>query len=279
MENCRYCGSEAGHSPACPARPPDAGRVREKEPVPGFEAREIRMLVSIVDTGSRDYEEMGGLLERTTPENLPQLIAAELAQTGAARREFNRRLENEPPAKVLEDIYKRSSGSHAYQCSFNKAEDFGFLRDQVVALGETSAGDPAKRQAAETLGRFLGRQERMNDLMTELFKKDIALRIGDLKGDPRFFEQAMADFPALADELLETLGEYREANAALVASNQDVSDQLDNLTARVTALKSTPPTKAGRGFYGDICMGYSMLIFEDGENAEEEATAAAEALS
>lgn len=279
MENCRYCGSEVGHSPTCPARPQDAERKREKELVPGFEAREIRMLVSIVDTGSRDYDEMDALLAKTTPENLPQLIAAELAQTGAARREFNRGLENEPPVKALEDIYKRSSGSHAYQCSFNKAEDFGFLRDKVAAIGEKAADDQTKRQAAGTLERFLARQERMNDLMTELFKKDIALRIGDMKGDSRFFEGAMADFPALADELLETLGDYREENAALVASNQDVRDQLDNLTARVTALKSTPPAKAGRGFYGDICMGYSMLIFEDGENAEEDVTTAAEALS
>lgn len=279
MENCRYCGSETGHAPSCPARPPESERVREKEPVPGFEAREIRMLVSIVDTGSRSYEEMDALLEKTTPENLPQLIAAELAHSGAARREFNRKLEGEQPAKVLEDIYKRSSGSHAYQCSFNKAEDFGFLRDQVGAVGERAADDPVKRQAAETLGRFLARQEHMNDLMTELFKKDIALRIGDMKGDSRFFERAMADFPALADEILKTLGDYREANAALVVANQDVRDQLDNLTARVTALKTTPPAKAGRGFYGDICMGYSMLIFEDGEDAEEEVTVAADILS
>jgi hypothetical protein len=279
MENCRYCGSEAGHAPSCPARPPESQRVREKEPVPGFEAREIHMVVGIVDTGSRSYEEMDDLLEKTTPENLPQLLAAEMTMAGAARREYNQALEGESPTKILEKMYKRSSGSHAFQCSLNKAEDFGMLRDRVAAVGEGVADDPAKRQAAETLGRFLGRQERMNDLMTELFKKDIALRIGDMKADSRFFEQAMGDFPALADEILESLSEYREANAALVATNQDVRDQLDNLTARVTALKSTPPSKAGRGFYGDVCMGYSMLVFEDSEHAEEEVTAAAEKLA
>lgn len=279
MENCKYCGSETGHSPTCPARPPDAERAHEQEPVPGFKAREIRMIVSIVDTGARSYEEMDELLKKTTPENLPQLIAAELAQTGAARRELNRGMENESPAETLASFYKRSSGSHAYQCSFNKAEDFGFLRDRVSALGEKVTGDPAKERAAETLVRFLGRQENMNDLMTELFKKDIALRIGDMKADPRFFEQAMADFPDLADDLLESLDDYEEANAALVGSNPDVRNQLDNVRARVASLKTTPPSLAGRGFYGDVCMGYSMLIFEDSENAEEEVTAAADALS
>ncbi|HTM68660.1 MAG TPA: hypothetical protein VL426_05150 [Candidatus Binatia bacterium] len=267
MEACKICGHAGEHAPDCPAAPP------EKEPVPGFSRKEMYSVVHVRDR-VMPYAE--GVLDKVTPDNIGDLIDADVRGMVTRRGEANR--EDFPPgmpaAAVLDKLYRRSSSGHAIQCSVQRAEDCGFLVDRVqgtVRDNGLAADDPD----AAVVRAYASRQERQNDLLTRLFEKDVARRIGDLKGDGRFFERAMADFDALADEIHAELAELERDDAALIAQSPDLRQQIDTLSGRLVAARGKDAASLAPGFYGDIAMLYSAIIFQDSERNEDEVMAAA----
>lgn len=271
MEMCRYCGHAGAHAPDCPTQKKrESWRVDDREsPVAGVTVLEMHRLVGI-----RDSEHLltAEELDKVTRENMAGLIDAEFRRTAEHRRSVNaRELPGLLPTALVDLMYERNSSSHAFQCSVNKAEDFGAYLDHLRARG-TDAGVPEDDPDLRTLVGYAHRQETMNDLMSRLFEKDVARRIGRMKGDDGFFQDAMRDWPALADELLASLDEFDAGtNKARIDANADIRQQLDGLRRRIEASKAAAPESLDAAFYGDVCMAYSILIFEDCEVLNEDA--------
>ncbi|MDD5606659.1 MAG: hypothetical protein PHN37_02230, partial [Candidatus Pacebacteria bacterium] len=138
---------------------------REKQ---NLSVKEVQEITGIVDLGPQH-------LDKINLDNIEEIIEQGEKEIKKERQKINSCL-SLSLLEMFQEIQKRSSKSHAIQCSVNSIEDFKMLEKQINN---------------ETALTFLKRHIKMKEILTQLYKIDIMRRIGTAKNEKGVFEKGL----------------------------------------------------------------------------------------
>lgn len=209
---------------------------REKQ---NLSVKEVQEITGIVDLGPQH-------LDKINLDNIEEIIEQGEKEIKKERQKINSCL-SLSLLEMFQEIQKRSSKSHAIQCSVNSIEDFKMLEKQINN---------------ETVLTFLKRHIKMKEILTQLYKIDIMRRIGTAKNEKGVFEKGLLNLERIKKEIQESINDFEKENRESI--------QKTGLINVLKELKQGLLEKNPEGiFYDKICQNYSELIFSDFELLHE----------
>ena len=210
-------------------------------------------------------------LEKITPENISSILAMGVERLSAQRKKINEENTKLSPDDFFSTMFDRTSRSHAIQCAVNGGEDYRTMREYVVSKTTEEANEK------EIIGifSFLEKAIRQYSLLKQLFLTDIERRIGETKGDSRFWEDAAKKFEGYRQEIKEEVLKFETEYRLFIAENEDMKKIVQELKS---GLAEENQESLREIFYEKICGNYSKMVFHSDEAHEEDMHRAAAAL-
>lgn len=190
------------------------------------------------------------------------------------RDRTNEPLRNSSLAKTVRANADRNCASHAIQCSIDRGMDYQIAVDKVDELPDNLSEEA---EAKEIRGFFAGHVE-MNRELTELYKLEIARRLGRLKADREIFDCVAEKFPVIAVDIEKSLDDYEQSNQEFLNNDEEQRERIASFREKLQELKGADADKLEQGIV-ELAEDFSRIQFYDSEPKLDDLIAKAKKIS